>query len=204
MEFEEQPIILFKGGFKILKSYKTEIDPTEEQTKKIKKTIGTCRFIYNFYLAKNKEISSPRKIGIGMFLAAIAYTLMVLVSLIGKGGAPLDSPAAIEATGGSVSSYLVSPYWLITTYFTLTIAELFLSPMGLSFVAKVAPPQLKGLMQGGWLMATALGNYLSGVIAIPYKHFPLWSTFTILVVTSLISGIFIFSVMKRLEQATKS
>lgn len=56
MEFEEQPIILFKGGFKILKSYKTEIDPTEEQTKKIKKTIGTCRFIYNFYLAKNKEI----------------------------------------------------------------------------------------------------------------------------------------------------
>jgi POT family proton-dependent oligopeptide transporter len=155
-------------------------------------------------MAKNKEISSPRKIGIGMFLAAIAYTLMVLVSLIGKGGAPLDSPAAIEATGGSVSSYLVSPYWLITTYFTLTIAELFLSPMGLSFVAKVAPPQLKGLMQGGWLMATALGNYLSGVIAIPYKHFPLWSTFTILVVTSLISGIFIFSVMKRLEQATKS
>ncbi len=159
---------------------------------------------FTYLITKNKEISSPRKIGIGMFIAAAAYTIMVLVSVIGKSGSPLDSPAMIESTGGSVSSYLVSPYWLITTYFSLTIAELFLSPMGLSFVAKVAPPKIKGLMQGGWLMATALGNYLSGVIAIPYKHFPLWITFAILVATSLISGIFIFTVMKRLEQATKS
>ena len=98
---------------------------------------------------------------------------------------------------------LVSPYWLISTYFSLTIAELFLSPMGLSFVAKVAPPKLKGLMQGGWLGATALGNYLSGVIAYPYLHLPLWQTFALLVLTSVISGVFIFSVIKKLEASTK-
>ena len=40
----------------LLKSYKTEINPTSEQIQKIKKTIGTCRFIYNFYLAHNKEL----------------------------------------------------------------------------------------------------------------------------------------------------
>ena len=41
---------------KLLKSFKTEINPTEEQKVKIRKTIGTCRFIYNFYLAHNKEL----------------------------------------------------------------------------------------------------------------------------------------------------
>jgi len=160
---------------------------------------------FSYLIMRKKEISSPKKIGIGMFIASAAYLIMVVVALIGKQGGMLDSPKIIlDSSGGSVSSYLVSPYWLITTYFSLTIAELFLSPMGLSFVAKVAPPKLKGLMQGGWLMATALGNYLSGVIAIPYAHFPLWLTFAILVATSLISGIFIFSVMKRLEQAAQS
>jgi POT family proton-dependent oligopeptide transporter len=153
---------------------------------------------------KGKEISSPRKIGIGMFIAAIAYIILVVASLIGKDGGMLDSPAVIAKTGGSVSDVLLSPYWLISTYFTLTIAELFLSPMGLSFVAKVAPPKVKGLMQGGWLFATALGNYLSGVIAIPYAHLELWQTFLLLVITSLISAVFIFSVIKRLEAATKS
>ena len=160
---------------------------------------------FTSFINKGKEISSPRKIGYGMFIASAAYVLMVVVALIGKGGGALDSPLMIKgATGGSVSSMLVSPYWLITTYFTLTIAELFLSPMGLSFVAKVAPPKYKGLMQGGWLGATALGNYLSGVIAVPYANLQLWQTFTLLVVTSILSGIFIFSVLKRLEAATTS
>jgi POT family proton-dependent oligopeptide transporter len=160
---------------------------------------------FTSFINKGKEISSPRKIGYGMFIAAGAYILMVLVAFIGKDGGMLDSPSLIKSTtGGSVSSMLVSPYWLITTYFSLTIAELFLSPMGLSFVAKVAPPKLKGLMQGGWLGATALGNYLSGVIAVPYANLQLWQTFTLLVVTSILSGIFIFSVLKRLEAATTS
>jgi proton-dependent oligopeptide transporter, POT family len=160
---------------------------------------------FTSFTNKGKEISSPRKIGIGMFIAASAYILMVIVAMIGKDGSTLDSPLMIKSsTGGSVSSMLVSPYWLISTYFTLTIAELFLSPMGLSFVAKVAPPKYKGLMQGGWLGATALGNYLSGVIAVPYVNLQLWQTFSLLVLTSVISGVFIFSVLKRLEASTNS
>ena len=46
---------------KLLKSFKTEINPTEEQKVKIRKTIGTCRFIYNFYLAHNKELHESGK-----------------------------------------------------------------------------------------------------------------------------------------------
>ena len=55
---------------------------------------------------------------------------------------------------------VVSPYWLISSYLILTIAELFLSPMGISFVSKVSPPRFQGLMQGGWFLATATGNKL--------------------------------------------
>ena len=46
---------------KLLKSFKTEINPTEEQKVRIRKTIGTCRFIYNFYLAHNKELYESGK-----------------------------------------------------------------------------------------------------------------------------------------------
>ena len=45
----------------MLKSFKTEINPTEEQKVRIRKTIGTCRFIYNFYLAHNKELHESGK-----------------------------------------------------------------------------------------------------------------------------------------------
>ena len=46
---------------KLLKSFKTEINPTDEQKVRIRKTIGTCRFIYNFYLAHNKELYESGK-----------------------------------------------------------------------------------------------------------------------------------------------
>jgi POT family proton-dependent oligopeptide transporter len=110
-------------------------------------------------------------------------------------------PSPSDLTG--ISDVLVSPNWLISSYFVLTIAELFLSPMGISFVSKVAPPQYKGLMQGGWLAATAVGNYLVGVMGVFWDELPLWVFWSILVVFSLISAIFIFSIMKRLENATK-
>jgi POT family proton-dependent oligopeptide transporter len=56
----------------------------------------------------------------------------------------------------------------------MTITELFLSPLGISFVSKVSPPKYKGLMQGGWLAATALDNYLVGVMGFLWKNVPLW------------------------------
>jgi POT family proton-dependent oligopeptide transporter len=99
---------------------------------------------------------------------------------------------------------LVSPYWLISTYFTLTIAELFLSPMGISFVSKVAPPQYKGVMQGGWFAATAIGNYLLAIVGFLWTKLPVWGTWMVLVTCCVLSATFMFGVMKRLERATKT
>ena len=96
-----------------------------------------------------------------------------------------------------------SPYWLIFTYLILTFAELLLSPMGISFVSKVAPPKLKGLMMGGWFVATAFGNMLVAVGGFLWAGIPLWSVWTVFIVLCLISALFMFAMMKRLESATK-
>ena len=94
----------------------------------------------------------------------------------------------------------VSPYWLIVAYLVLTFAELLLSPMGISFVSKVAPPKLKGMMMGGWFVATAVGNLLVSVGGFLWAGIPLWSVWTVFIVLCLLSALFMFIMMKRLEK----
>jgi POT family proton-dependent oligopeptide transporter len=151
---------------------------------------------YFSWLRKNgKEPSSPKKIGFGMLLTALGFGIMILAS---QG---LKSPAELQ---GSVSDTLVSPYWLIGTYLTLTVAELFLSPIGISFISRVAPPQYKGLAQGGWFGATAIGNLAAGLIGPFWDKWELWQFFTLLVVLCLLSAVFIFSILRTLERAATS
>lgn len=86
----------------------------------------------------------------------------------------------------------------------MTIAELFLSPIGISFVSRVAPPKYKGLLQGGWFAATAIGNYLLSVMAWFWMRVPQWGVWLILIGCCLLSAAFIFSIMKRLERVAKA
>ena len=151
--------------------------------------------IFGALAKKGKEPSAPRKIGLGMLVAAIGF----LILTIGSFG--LASPKEL---GGTVSDVLISPNWLISTYLVLTFAELLLSPMGISFVSKVAPPKYKGMMMGCWFAATAVGNYLVSVPALLWDKVPLWGVWTLLIVLCLLSALFIFSIMKKLENATKS
>jgi POT family proton-dependent oligopeptide transporter len=97
----------------------------------------------------------------------------------------------------------VSPYWLMSTYLVLTIAELFLSPMGLSFVSKVAPSRFQGLMQGGWLLATAVGNKFLFIGSLLWGRIDLYLLWGLFIICTIASAIFIFSIMKRLEAVTK-
>ncbi|MFO7655537.1 MAG: peptide MFS transporter [Bacteroidales bacterium] len=150
--------------------------------------------IFAWLRQKGKEPSSPKKIGFGMILTALGFVILIIASL------GLSSPKDLE---GEVSRSLVSPYWLMSTYFILTIAELFLSPIGISFVSRVAPPKYKGLAQGGWLAATSVGNILVGVMGIFWIRVPLYAFWTILVGCCLLSALFIFIILKKLERATK-
>ena len=153
--------------------------------------------IFGWLNRKGKEPSAPRKIGIGMLITAAAYAILVVASL------GLSSPRALGGLVAPAGSQ-VSVYWLISTYFMLTIAELFLSPIGISFVSRVAPPKYKGLMQGGWFAATAVGNSLVGVIAWFWMRVPLWAVWGILVGACLLSAAFIFFIMKRLERVARA
>ena len=149
--------------------------------------------LFTWLRNKGKEPSTPRKIGIGMILAAIGFAIMIF------GSFGLVSPADLA---GTPSPDRISPYWLMSTYFTLTVAELFLSPMGISFVSKVSPPRFQGLMQGGWLGATALGNQLLFIGSSMWVRFDIWMVWCVFVVCCLISATFIFSILKKLEAAT--
>ena len=153
--------------------------------------------LFSWLQKRNSEPSAPRKIGIGMIIAALGFILLAFAST------GLPTPSALESMGGLDEASRVSPNWLISTYFVLTIAELFLSPMGISFVSKVAPPKYKGLAQGGWLAATAVGNYLVAIIGYLWGGMSLWMLWGILVVCCAVSAIFLFSVMKKLERTTK-
>lgn len=171
--------------------------------------IVTLTFIvmgfFSWLNKRGKEPSTPRKIGIGMIVAALGFLVILVASL------NLVSPhelKIVDATGAVKYSPVpdtsrVMPYWLISSYLILTIAELFLSPIGLSFVSKVAPGRFQGLMQGGWLLATAVGNKLLFVGSTFWGKLDLWQLWLIFIVCCLVSAIFIFSIMKRLERITK-
>lgn len=150
--------------------------------------------IFGALAAKGKEPSAPRKIGYGMMVAAAGFLILTVGSM------GLASPKEL---GGTVSDVLVSPNWLISTYLVLTFAELLLSPMGISFVSKVAPPKYKGAMMGCWFAATAIGNYLVSIPGLLWDKLPLWGIWTLLISLCLLSALFIFSIMKKLESATK-
>jgi POT family proton-dependent oligopeptide transporter len=145
---------------------------------------------------KNIEPSVPKKIGFGMIIAAIGFIILLICSL------NLSSPGLLN--GSPVpDAERVSPYWLISIYLVLTVAELFLSPMGLSFVSKVAPSRFQGLMQGGWLLATAVGNKLLFVGTLLWDKVALSTLWLVFIICCLLSATFIFSILKRLEKEGK-
>ena len=152
--------------------------------------------VFSWLNSKGKEPSTPKKIGIGMIIAAIGFVFVLLPSIGVLSPKDLAGDVLPEASR-------TSPYWLISTYLVLTIAELFLSPMGLSFVSKVAPPRFQGLMQSGWLLATATGNKLLFIGSAMWGRIDLYLLWGLFIVCCILSAIFIFSIMKRLEKVAK-
>ena len=153
--------------------------------------------IFGALAAKGKEPSAPRKIAYGMIVAAIAYALMAF----GSFGLPTPE-TVMDADGNPVGKHVadVTPNLLIMVYLVLTFGELLLSPMGISFVSKVAPPKYKGMMMGGWFVATAIGNQLVVIGGLLWGTVPLWVCWSVFLGVCLLAAIFMFAMMKRLEK----
>jgi POT family proton-dependent oligopeptide transporter len=123
--------------------------------------------LWNYLGRRGREPSSVSKMILAMFVTGLAYVVMV--------GAGL--------AGGDTGR--VSAGWLIGCYALLTVAELWLSPIGLSLTSKLAPVKYRGLWMGFWFLATAVGNKLVHVTGQYVDKFPPSQVFTILVVTSI-------------------
>ncbi len=147
--------------------------------------------LFSWLRKRNMEPSTPRKIGYGMLLTSVAFVVLLIgsLNLVPYGQLTPESPR-------------VGVQWLISTYFILTVAELFLSPMGISFVSKVSPPKYQGIMQGAWLGATAVGNLFLGVGSFLYERIQIWQVWGVFVILTLIAAGFIFSIMKKLEKVS--
>ena len=147
---------------------------------------------------KGKNISTPMKIALGMGIAAIAYLFLMFFSLALPSKAELSHMRADE-----IEQILVTPWVMVGLYFILTVAELFISPLGLAFVSKVAPPHMQGLMQGFWLAATAVGNSLLFVGGLLYTSMPMWITWGVFVIACGGSMLVMLSMVKWLERVTR-
>jgi len=155
-------------------------------------------WIFGALKSRKKEPSTPMKIAIGMGIACLAYVFLMVVSFALPAK---DSLSAMSAT--EIDAMRVTPWIMIGLYFILTVAELFISPLGLSFVSKVAPPHLQGLMQGCWLAATAIGNSILFIGGILYMNVPLWACWLVFVIATGLSMIVMLSMVKWLERVAK-
>jgi len=143
---------------------------------------------FGYLRKKGKEPTTASKFGMAMFISGLSALVMVF--------AVMSVP--------SVYTHKTSPAWLWGTYFVFTISEIFLSPMGLSFVSKLAPPRLTALMMGGWFLSTSIGGKVAGVMT------GFWDDFTdkkmfflILVIAAFIGGILIYTRLKSLNQIVR-
>jgi len=157
-------------------------------------------WLFSWLTKRGNPISTPRKIAYGMGIAGIAYLFLAVYS------STQGYPSATEFTALSDSAKAglkAGPWVLIVTYFFLTTAELFISPLGLSFVSKVAPKHLQGLCQGLWLGATAVGNGLLWIGPLIYNEYPIWVCWTVFLAVCVISMAVMFGMVKWLERVTK-
>ena len=139
-------------------------------------------FIFAALSKRGKEISTPRKIAIGMLIAGLAYVFLAVFSYMqGYPSGDVYKTLPIE------DQVKTGAWVLILFYFFMTVAELFISPLGLSFVSKVAPKHLQGLCQGLWLGATAIGNLFLFLGTNMYNAIPIWQCWTVFFILCLIS-----------------
>lgn len=120
---------------------------------------------------------------LGYFLAGGSYLVMIL---------------AAHSMGPEERRSVV---WLLGTIFILTIGELYLSPIGLSFVTKVAPARIVSMMMGIWFLSSFFGNYLAGFLGTFWERMPPEAFFLMLIGLGLGGGFAIWLLGRPLERA---
>ena len=158
--------------------------------------------IFATLASKGKGVSTPRKIALGMFIAGLAYLFLMILSIACNYPSGTDF-RAMDAEQMAAEGLQKSGVWVMfVIYFFLTVAELFISPLGLSFVSKVAPRHMVGLCQGLWLAATAIGNLFIFLGPVMYNAWPIWICWTVFFAVCIVSMTIMLGMVKWLERVT--
>ncbi len=140
--------------------------------------------LFGFLRARGKEPSTPSKFAWGTIIAGLSSLVMVFACL-----------------STNIYHDKVSTAWIFASYGVFTVSELFMSPVGLSLVSKVAPRRFTALMMGGWFITTSLGGKISGILAGFWDQFDnKASFFAISAIAAIIAGFLIFPLAKRLSK----
>ena len=158
--------------------------------------------VFGALAKRGKEISTPKKIAFGMFITACAYLFLIAISMVNNYPSGEEFKGLSEAMKATMKA---GPWVLIVTYFFLTVAELFISPLGLSFVSKIAPQHLQGICQGLWLCATAIGNLFIALGVTMLNSFPhQWECWAVFAGFCLLSMGVMLGMLKWLERVTQN
>ncbi|MQA91652.1 MAG: MFS transporter [Gemmatimonas sp.] len=130
---------------------------------------------------RGRDPSSPLKFAVGLIALGTGFVVMV------------------GASAAAASGQLVSPAWLVLTYFLHTIGELALSPVGLSTVTKLAPKRMAGQMMGVWFLSISLGSVFAGQVAGLYESLPLTELFGAVAATMVAGGLLLLLLSRPLR-----
>ena len=137
---------------------------------------------------KKKPVSTASKFAWALIIAGLSALMMVF--------AVMSVPSSY--------THKAAAFWLFLTYGIFTVSEICLSPIGLSFVSKLAPPRLTSLMMGGWFLSTSLGGKVAGVMASFWDKIPDKKIFFgIITIAAILGGLLIFSKIKSLDQIVR-
>jgi proton-dependent oligopeptide transporter, POT family len=140
--------------------------------------------LFGFMKSKGMELSTPSKFAWGTIIAGLSSFVMV-----------------IAAISTNIYQHKVSSAWIFGSYGIFTISELFVSPVGLSLVSKVAPRRFTALMMGGWFITTSLGAKIAGIMAGFWDHFDSKALFFgISAMAALVAGLLLFPLTNRLNK----
>jgi len=152
---------------------------------------------------KRVTMSTPRKIALGMAIAGSAYLFLMIFSIAKNYPSGEEFRLMDAAQMAAAGLAKAAPWVLLVTYFLLTVAELFISPLGLSFVSKVAPRHMVGLCQGLWLGATAIGNLMIWLGPVMYNAWPIKYCWAVFAAVCFVSMAVMLGMVKWLERVTQ-
>ena len=133
---------------------------------------------------KSKEPTSVEKFAIALFLIAVSFVVLAFAGYLSVKG-------------------LVSPLWLVVGYFIMTVAELCLSPIGLSLVSKLAPKKFLSLIMGCWFLTSFLGNLIAGMVGGKYDALTPAQLFGMLAIVSFVSFLLLLCFVPKLNKSIK-